>query len=92
MFFGPLGANFRENHVTPRIHVNAVEQEGADLGHFRDFSRPEKHLKYDNKYVGFLGGVFKNSNFRENVLNPPSPVRPLLEAFSCFASPPPPAV
>ena len=39
MFFGPLGANFRENHVTPPIHVNAVEQEGADLGNFRDFFR-----------------------------------------------------
>ena len=45
MFFGPLGAHFRENHVTPRIHVNAVEQEGADLGHFRDFFRDPKNTR-----------------------------------------------
>ena len=52
----------------------------------RLFSRPAKYSKYDNNNVGFLGGVFKNTGFRENVLNPLLPVRPLLEAF-CVSRP-----
>ena len=52
---------------------------------FASFSRPGKHIRNGYVYVGFSRGVFKNRNFRENELDPPSPVRPLLEAFSCSA-------
>ena len=43
MFFGTSGAHFRKNYVTPPIPLNPLEQQGADLGHFRDFFRDPKN-------------------------------------------------
>ena len=51
------------------------------LGIFANFSAPRKTPKNDYLYVGVSRWFFKNSHFRENELNPPSPVRPLLDVF-----------
>ena len=85
MVFSTSGVHFREYRVTRRKPLIPIEQEGSDLVGFRDFFAPRKHIRNGYVYVGFSRGVFKKSHFRENKLNPPSPDRPLLEAFSCLA-------
>ena len=82
--FGTSGAHFREYRVTRRKPLIPIEQESSALGAFREFFRAPKTYKKRLRLCRVFERCFQESRFRENLLNPPSPVRPLLEVFCVF--------